>query len=97
MNEFYIEIEVGDARPESFLSSFLSSFLAVLSAAYVCVFLIVIVAPLLRVFLRGDGDSSSTFVGDLYSCSALADPSIQAKVLSLKSNLIISLISLASS
>ena len=99
MNEFCIEIEVGEARPVSFLSSFAVSFfldVAVFSKLRVF-FLEVMVWPFWRVFLSGDGDSSSTLVGDLCSYSALAEPSIRAKVLSLKSNLIISLISLANS
>ena len=73
MNEFYIEIEVGDASPLSFFSSFLSSFLTVAYFSKVELSpalpdFPVIVRPLFIVILfYGDGDSSSTLVGDLYS------------------------------
>ena len=93
------KIEVGEARPESFFSSLTASFLAVAPLSFVasCPFLETMVYPFCRVFLSGDGDSSSTLVGDLCNYSLFAEPSINAKVLSLKSNLIISLISLANS
>jgi len=68
IKEFCIEIEVGEARPESFFSSFPASFfVAVLSSLIVWPFFMVIVAPFYKVFLSGDGDSSSILVGDFYN------------------------------
>lgn len=69
MNEFYMEIEVGDASPLSFFSSLTASFLMDLSFSRLspAVFLRFIVWPFYKDLFIGDGVSSSTFVGDFDS------------------------------